>query len=59
MNIVLGPISSPKSEPSLLHTKTSKDSPLLAFYINDIFEAFKTYQKQYISLRNYFFVRII
>ena len=43
MNILLGLISSPKPEPSLLHVKTSKDFASLAFYINDIFRAFKTY----------------
>ena len=45
MNIVLGPIPSPKLEPSLFHAKISKNSTLPAFYIDDIFKAFKTYQE--------------
>ena len=46
MNIVLGPISSPQPEPSLLYRKTAKNTALLGFYIDDIFGIFKTYQKQ-------------
>ena len=45
LNIVLGPISSSKLEPSILHAKTPKDSVLLAFYMDDIFGTFKTYQE--------------
>ena len=42
INIVLGPILEPQPELSLLHKKTAKDIALLAFYIDNIFEAFKT-----------------
>ena len=59
MNIVLGPIPSPKPEPSLLHAKTPKDSASLAFYIDDNFGAFKTYHEQYIFLRDHFLARMI
>ena len=59
MNIVFGPILFPKPELSLLHAKTPKNSALLAFYIDNIFGAFKTYQKQYIFLHNHFFPHIV
>lgn len=45
MNIVFRFILSPKLEPLLFYAKTFKDFALLAFYINDIFGAFKIYQK--------------
>ena len=45
MNIILGPILFPKPEPSLFHAKTPNDSASLAFYMDDIFEAFNTYQE--------------
>ena len=59
MNIVLRPIPSPKTELSLLHTKTPQDSALLAFYMDDTFGAFKTYQEQYMFLRDHFFPRMV
>ena len=59
MNIVSGLILFLMPESSTLHTKTSKDSILLAFYMDDIFGAFKTYQKQYMFLHNYFFLRMV
>ena len=59
MNIFLEPIFSPKLELLLLHTKTSKDSALLAFYMDDIFGAFKTYQEQYVFLREHFFLCMV
>ena len=59
MNIVLGPIFSPKPEPSLLHAKTPKDSALLAVYMDDIFRAFKIYQEQYIFLHDHFFPHMV
>ena len=59
MNIILEPIPSPKPEPSLFHVKTPKDSALLAFYMNDIFGTFKTYQKQYIFLHDHFFPHMV
>ena len=45
MNIVFGPILSSYLEPLLFHGKTAKDSASFAFFIDDIFGAFKTYQK--------------
>ena len=59
INIVFGPIFSPMPEPSPLHAKTPKDSASLAFYMDDIFGVFKTYQEQYIFLRDHFFLRIV
>lgn len=59
MNIVLGPIPSPQPEPSLLYGKTAKNTPSLAFYMHEIFGAFKTYQEQYIYLRDHFFPRMV
>ena len=43
MNIVFGPIPSLKPEPSLFYVKSTKDSTSVAFYLDDIFGAFKTY----------------
>lgn len=43
MNIILRPIPLPPSEPLLLYGKTTKDFALLAFYIDNIFRAFKIY----------------
>ena len=59
MNIVLWLIPSPNPELSLFHAKTPNDSISLAFYMDGIFGAFKTYQEQYIFLHNYFFLCII
>ena len=59
INIVLGSISTLQSKSSLFYGKTAKDSALLAFYMDNYFEAFKTYQKQYIFLYNYFFPRMV
>ncbi len=43
MNIILEPIPAPQSESSVHHGKSIQDPASLAFYIDDIFEAFKTY----------------
>ena len=59
IKIVLGLILSSQSELSLIYRKTAKDTTSLAFYIDNIFETFKTYQEQYIFLRNHFFPRIV
>ena len=59
MIIVFGSILFPQLKPSLLHGKTAKDFISLVFYINDIFKAFKTYQKQYIFLYDNFFPRMV
>ena len=58
MNIVFNLISSFQLEFLLLHGKTNKNFTLIAFYMNDIFETFKTYQKQYIFLYDHFFPHI-
>ena len=55
MNIILRPIPSSKRKSSLLYAKILKDSASLVFYIDDIFEIFITYHKQYIFLRDYSF----
>ena len=59
MNIVLGPIPTPQPETSLLHGKTYKDFAPFAFYMNDIFAAFKTHQEQYIFLHDHFYPRMV
>ena len=59
MNIVLRLIPTPQPEPSLLHGRTTKESTSLAFYMDDIFGAFKTHQEQYIFLRDHFFPRMV
>lgn len=45
IKIILGLISAPQAKLLLLHKKTTRDSAIFIFYIDDIFEAFKTYQK--------------
>lgn len=45
INIILRHILLSQLEPSLLNKKTAKDLSSLAFYIDNIFGAFKTYQK--------------
>ena len=43
LNIVLGLILLSQPKLLLLYRKTAKDTVLIAFYINNIFKAFKTY----------------
>ena len=59
MNLVLGfiPVSHPKS--LLFYGKTTKNIASFAFYMDDIFEVFKTYKKQLIFLHDYFFPRMV
>lgn len=45
MNIILRFILFPKLKLLLFYVKTFKDFALLTFYIDDIFGAFKIYQK--------------
>ena len=45
INIVLVSILILQPEPSLLYKKITKDSAQLAFYIDNIFRAFKTKQE--------------
>ncbi len=59
MIIVFGPILSPQSELSLYYGRTAKDTASLVFYMGDIFRAFKTYQEQYIFLRDHFFTLMV
>lgn len=59
MNIFLGPIPSLQFKRLLLYRKTTKESTLLAFYIDKIFEDFKTYQEQFIFLCDYFFLYMV
>lgn len=59
INIVLGYILSLKLELLLFYGKSTKDSALLIFYIDNIIRAFKIYQEQYILLHNHFFLRIV
>ena len=58
MSIVLGLIPFSKLELFLFHAKTLKNFVLLAFYINNIFGAFKIYQKFYLFQPNNFFLQI-
>ena len=59
INIALGLIPAPHLESSLLYKKTAKKTALLAFYIDNIFEVFKTYEKQLIFLHNHFFLCMV
>ncbi len=43
MNIVFKSIPTPQPEPLLYHGKSAQDPAFFAFYIDDIFEVFKTY----------------
>lgn len=45
INIIFKPILSLQLDFSLFYKKTAQNIALLAFYIDNIFEAFKTYQK--------------
>ena len=45
MNIILGLISVPHPEPLILYGKIAKDTVLLTFYMDNIFGAFKIYEK--------------
>lgn len=59
MNIVLGPILAAHLKLSLLHRKITHELVSLAFYMDNIFGAFKTYHEKYISLRDHFFPRTV
>ena len=59
INIVLRPISLPQPEPLLLYKKSTKNTTSFAFYINNIFGAFKIYQEKYIFLHDYFFLCMV
>lgn len=55
INIVFTSNSSLLSKPLFFYGKTSEDIASITFYIDNIFEAFKTYEKQLIFLYDYFF----
>lgn len=59
MNIILKPIIFLSLKLLLLDGKTTKEVILFAFYINNIFEVFKTYQEPYVFLYSYFFSNMI
>ena len=59
MNIIFRPISLPQPELLLLNRKTTKNSACFTFYMDDIFETFKTLQKQYIFLHDHYFPRMV
>lgn len=56
INIILRSITSPQPELLLFYAKIPNNFALLAFYIDDIFGTYKSYQKQYIFLHDYFFL---
>ena len=55
MNIAIGLILFSQLKSLLLHGKITKNFTSFAIYMDDIFGAFKTYQKQYIFLNDHFF----
>ena len=59
INIIFRSIPSPQPELLLLYNKTAKKSASFTFYMDDIFGAFKTYQKQYIFLHDHFFPHMV
>ena len=59
MNIVLDSISSSNAESSLLHASKKTTFSNIFFYIDDIFEAQRIFEEQYVFLKNHFFFRIL
>ena len=57
MNITLGPILEPNSEPSLMHGEPSEPA-LIAFYMDDLFSGHPDFESQFAFLRDHFFPRI-
>ncbi|SLM37975.1 Ribonuclease H-like domain [Lasallia pustulata] len=57
MNITLGPIPEPQSEPSLMHGEHAKPAPI-AFYMDDLFSGHPDFESQFAFLRDQFFPRI-
>ena len=57
-NIMLGPISTPSPEPSLLHSDDPFLPPKIAFYQDDLLGGQRNFQEQYEFLRDHFFPRI-
>lgn len=58
ISIVFGLILLSQPEFLLFYGITDQDIASLIFYIDDIFRAFKTYQKEYIFLHNHFFLNM-
>lgn len=59
MSISFGPILLSQPKPLLFYKKTAKNTASFAFYMDDIFEAFKTYQNQYIFLYDHFILHLV
>ena len=59
MNIVFDSISSSNAKSSLLHASKKTTFSDIFFYIDDIFEAQRTFEEQYIFLKNHFFFRVL
>lgn len=57
MNITLGPIPEPCSEPSLMHGEATKAAPI-AFYMDDLFSGHPDFESQFAFLRDQFFPQI-
>lgn len=51
-------ISASNPEPSLLHSSDPEIPPPITFYMNDFFEGFRSFEDQFVFLRDYFFPRI-
>ena len=59
MNIAMKLILKLMSESSLLHEEKSHESAELTFYINDIFLAYDSFEKQYSFLKDHFLLRML
>ena len=57
-NIMLGPIPSLSSEPSLLHADNPMDPPPISFYQDDLFGGHRSFNEQYCFLEEHFFPHI-
>lgn len=59
MNMVLGQIPKPKSEPSLLHSPTVDAPKLCKFYMDDIVAGSDSFEKLFEFLKHHFLPRIL
>lgn len=53
-----GALPHPYKEPSLLHSASPDDLPVLTFYMDDFFGGFRTFEEQYDFLRYHFLPRV-
>jgi hypothetical protein len=53
-----GALPYPYKEPSLLHSASPDDLPVLTFYMDDFFGGFRTFDELYDFLRHHFFPRV-